>query len=563
MSEGGYGTREDELMAKLTAANRHTADVFLAQALLAPDAIDRLIRKAETLQEWIGQVAIDDSLVSPEAIAAALAVETKLPLADLSTLSPQAAAMELLARDTCLSNLVLPLTLKDGVLQIAVANPFDPEITSTIVVLVQAQLAIQIAPLPLLGDTIRAWYGASETAAPVAGSAPRSVAGYRNASALLLGMRETSKATPEVVPPKTIGADEMYPVGVDELLEAMMAAKASDLHLTVGSPPLMRVHGALHRMPFPVMLPMHVKEIVYAILTDEEITTYERHLELDFAYSIARLSRFRVNVFRQRGSTGAVLRAIPMEIPTLAKLGMPPIVKELTSRPRGLILVTGPTGSGKSTTLAAMIDEINSTRRAHIMTIEDPVEFLHKHKHCEVNQREIGSDTESFATALRHVLRQDPDVILIGEMRDLETTAAALTAAETGHLVLATLHTTSAMQTVDRVIDVFPPHQQEQVRNQLSNVLEGILCQTLLPTIDGRGRACAQEVMVATPAIRNLIREGKVHQMASVIQSSSKYGMQTLDQALRTLVMQRVISLEEATLKAANADDFRTYVAMR
>jgi twitching motility protein PilT len=275
------------------------------------------------------------------------------------------------------------------------------------------------------------------------------------------------------------------------------------------------------------------------------------------------VSRFRVNYHRQRGSMGAVFRTIPMEIPTLDKLTMSPVVREFTQRPRGLVLVTGPTGSGKSTTLAAMVEEINRTQRTHIVTIEDPVEFLFNNKLSIVTQREVGADTESFGTALRHVLRQDPDVILIGEMRDLETIATAVSAAETGHLVFATLHTTSAAQTVERIIDVFPPHQQEQIRSQLSNVLEGIVCQTLLPNLDGRGRSCAQEILVCTAAIRTLIRDSKAHQITSVIQASAKYGMQTLDQALKTLVLQRKVSLEEAVKKASNPEDFKALVAMQ
>ncbi|OPZ80230.1 MAG: Twitching mobility protein [bacterium ADurb.Bin429] len=260
---------------------------------------------------------------------------------------------------------------------------------------------------------------------------------------------------------------------------------------------------------------------------------------------------------------GAVFRTIPMEIPTLDKLTMSPVIHEFTQRPRGLVLVTGPTGSGKSTTLAAMVEEINRTQRTHIVTIEDPVEFLFNNKLSIVTQREVGADTESFGTALRHVLRQDPDVILIGEMRDLETIATAVSAAETGHLVFATLHTTSAAQTVERIIDVFPPHQQEQIRSQLSNVLEGIVCQTLLPNLDGRGRSCAQEILVCTAAIRTLIRDSKAHQITSVIQASAKYGMQTLDQALKTLVLQRKVSLEEAVKKASNPEDFKALVAMQ
>ncbi|MBE9565234.1 MAG: type IV pilus twitching motility protein PilT, partial [Proteobacteria bacterium] len=284
--------------------------------------------------------------------------------------------------------------------------------------------------------------------------------------------------------------------------------------------------------------------------------------ELDFAYSIAGLSRFRVNVHRQRGTIGAVFRAVPVDPPSLEGLGMPDVLKTFCAKPRGLVLVTGPTGSGKSTTLAAMIREINVTRRRHIVTVEDPIEFLHRNEKSIIIQREVGSDTKSFTAALRHVLRQDPDVILIGEMRDLETIGAALTAAETGHLVLATLHTTSAAQTVDRIVDVFPPHQQEQVRVQLSTVLEGIVCQTLLPFADGKGRTCAQEILIATSAIRNLIREGKTHQMPSVLQSSAAEGMQTLDQALKVLVKSSKVTPQVAMSLASNPADFEMFMRM-
>jgi twitching motility protein PilT len=306
-----------------------------------------------------------------------------------------------------------------------------------------------------------------------------------------------------------------------------------------------------------------LQPLIYSILTDIQITVFERHWELDFSYSLPGVSRFRVNVHKQRGSVGSVFRMIPSDMPTLDKLRMPPIVRELTQRPRGLVLVTGPTGSGKSTTLAAMIDEINRTVRTHIVTVEDPIEFLHSNKMSVITQREVGSDTESFSTALRHVLRQDPDVILIGEMRDLETIAAALTAAETGHLVFATLHTTSAAQSIDRIVDVFPSHQQDQVRIQLANVLEGIATQALLRSIDGKGRVCAQEILIASSAIRSLIRDNKVHQMPSVMQASAKYGMQTLDQCLRTLVLEKKVTLDEAIAKSSSPEDFKALLAMQ
>jgi twitching motility protein PilT len=350
---------------------------------------------------------------------------------------------------------------------------------------------------------------------------------------------------------------------VDDLLRLMMKRRSSDLHLSANSVPVLRVDGELMPAGSAKLSPRRVHELVYAVLSDEQITQFEQTWELDFAYSVSGLSRFRVNVHKQRGTIGAVFRAVPVDPPTLDGLGMPDVMKTFAARPRGLVLVTGPTGSGKSTTLAAMIREINVTRRCHIVTVEDPIEFLHRNEKSMIIQREVGSDTQSFTNALRHVLRQDPDVILIGEMRDLETISAAITAAETGHLVLATLHTTSAAQTVDRVVDVFPPHQQEQIRVQLSTVLEGILCQTLLPLADGTGRICAQEILVATGAIRNLIREGKTHQMPSVLQSSAAEGMQTLDQALKTLVMQTKVTPQAAMAVASNPQDFQMFLRMR
>jgi twitching motility protein PilT len=350
---------------------------------------------------------------------------------------------------------------------------------------------------------------------------------------------------------------------IDDLLRATIERRASDLHLSVGSPPTLRIDGDLLPVGSDKLTPAKLNELIYAILTDDQITEFEQKWELDFAYSVRGLSRFRVNVHRQRGTLGAVFRAVPVDPPSLDGLGMPEVIKTLCGRPRGLVLVTGPTGSGKSTTLAAMIREMNVTRRRHIVTVEDPIEFLHRNEKSIIIQREVGADTKSFATALRHVLRQDPDVILIGEMRDLETIGAAITAAETGHLVLATLHTTSAAQTVDRVVDVFPPHQQEQVKVQLSTVLEGIICQTLLALADGKGRVCAQEILIATSAIRNLIREGKTHQMPSVLQSGAAEGMQTLDQALKTLVRSGKVTPQVAMSVASNPQDFRMFLSMR
>jgi len=338
---------------------------------------------------------------------------------------------------------------------------------------------------------------------------------------------------------------------VDDLLRLMVDMGGSDLHITVGSPPGIRVRGEITRIDTAkVLTPKDTQEMLLSLLSEEQRRRFETELELDFAYSIPGLSRFRTNIFQQRNSMGAVFRVIPLKIPTLEDLQLPKVARFLAERPRGLVLVTGPTGSGKSTTLAAMIDHINSTRNVHIITMEDPIEFMHKNKMAYVNQREVGEDTHSFTSALKRVLRQDPDVILVGEMRDLETISAALTAAETGHLVLATLHTTGGPETIDRIIDVFPPHQQQQVRMQLSTTLEGVLSQTLLRSTDGRSRVMAMEIMLGIPAISNLIREGKTHQMATIIQGGASMGMQTLDQHLKTLLQAGKITYEEAIQKA-------------
>jgi len=327
---------------------------------------------------------------------------------------------------------------------------------------------------------------------------------------------------------------------------------ASDLHLTVGSPPAQRIHGKIKPMPLPPLDRDTLHTMIYDILTDDQKRKLERDLELDFALEFGDEVRFRANVYYNRRGEGAVFRVIPTRIKTLDELGMPPVLKELCTRPRGLILVTGPTGSGKSTTLAAMVDYINETREDHIITIEDPIEFVHPHKRCLVNQREVGSHTHSFANALRSALREDPDIILVGELRDLETISLAITAAETGHLVFGTLHTSSAPKTVDRLIDVFPPEQQEQIRIMLAESIQGVICQTLIPRIDRPGRVCAMEIMVATPAVRALIREGKTYQLPSIIQVSSKLGMQNLDQVLKQLVYEGIISKEDAITHANN-----------
>src|SRR6266480_972464 len=347
-----------------------------------------------------------------------------------------------------------------------------------------------------------------------------------------------------------------------DILIEVIEAGASDLHLTAGSPPMVREKGRLRPLDYPQLSPQDTREIVYSILNNEQRKRLETDWQIDLSYSVPSKARFLVNAFFQRASIGCVMRTIPQDIPKLESLGLPAVLTDFTRKPRGFVLVTGPTGSGKSTSLAAMIDMINEERHEHILTIEDPIEFLHRHKNCIVNQRELGTDASSFAEGLKAALRQDPDVILVGEMRDLETMSTALTAAETGHLVFATLHTQDTAQTVDRIVDAFPPTQQHQVRVQLSIALQGIVTQQLLPTPDGKERVCACEVMVPTPGVRNLIREGKTHQIYSALQTGAAHGMQTMDAALVDLVRKGKISQQMAERRSSTPDELKRLMGM-
>ncbi len=368
---------------------------------------------------------------------------------------------------------------------------------------------------------------------------------------------DTAPAAPDAA--VRIGAEDTTEDAafLSDLLLYVLEHRSSDLHLTVGARPTVRQNGHLAQLEdFPVLTPSLIQKTMYAIMSQKQREKFEEELELDFAYSLPGKARFRVNLYKQRDSVGAAFRLIPYEIKKLEDLGVPPSVANFAMLPRGFVLVTGPTGSGKSTTLASVVDLANRNRRDHIMTVEDPIEFLHNHKGCLVNQREVGEDTWSFKNALKHVLRQDPDIILVGEMRDLETIEIALTAAETGHLVMATLHTQDAAQTIDRVIDVFPPSQQQQVRVMLSGALQGVVCQQLVKTADGKGRVVAAEVMVATPAIRNLIREGKTHQIYSALQAGAKHGMSTMDSNLASLVKAGKITYDAALEKCHHVEDF-------
>ena len=356
--------------------------------------------------------------------------------------------------------------------------------------------------------------------------------------------------------PTTTEEDQKQEVNLRLLLQEMIQKGASDLHITAGTRPKIRIDGDLHDSQIDqVLTPKDTLAIAYSILTENQKRRFETEDELDFSFGVQNLSRFRGNVFKQRGCVAMAIRQIPYKIVSIAQLGLPAVVADFAERPRGLVLITGPTGAGKSTTLAALVDKINKERRGHIITIEDPIEFIHSHQKCMVNQREVGADTQSFSAALKYALRQDPDTILIGEMRDLETIGAALTIAETGHLVLATLHTNSAAESINRIIDAFPGHQQSQVRAQLAFVLEGVVTQTLVPLAKGKGRVCAAEVMVCTAAIRAVIRDEKVHQIYSLMQAGKKHGMQTMNDALQVLYMQGTITLEEALKRSGDPNE--------
>ncbi len=527
-----------------TKAQTNSDSEQLADILLKADVVDRhMLDRASAVQRtqgrWLGSVLVELGVVGPEEIVQVLSNHLNMKAVELDRAAVNVEALQLLPESMARRFGVVPISVLDGSLHAAMVNPLDTLACD----LIQARTGMRLEPMVATERDIRGaidrLYG--HIARGAKGGAPQ--------------------PAEERAPARA--SEEGEVLHIDDLLRLMAERKASDLHLSIGTSPTLRIDGELMQLSTEKISPAKMNELIYNILTDEQITTFEENWELDFAYSVRGLSRFRVNVHRQRGTIGAVFRSVPVDPPSLDGLHMPEILKVLCGRPRGLVLVTGPTGSGKSTTQAAMIREINVTRRRHIVTIEDPIEFLHRNEKSIIIQREVGSDTKSFSASLRHVLRQDPDVILIGEMRDLETIAAAITAAETGHLVLATLHTTSAAQTIDRIVDVFPPHQQEQIRVQLSTVLEGIISQTLLPLADGKGRTCAQEVLVANSAIRNLIREGKSHQIPSVLQSSASEGMQGLDQALKVLVRSGKVTPQVAMSVASNPQDFKMFLDMR
>jgi twitching motility protein PilT len=511
---------------------RRFGEALVDRHVLSRDSLESAIEEAERTNQPLPSVLLRLGLVGAKDLTAALADQLGVPFIDFLETPIHQEAPTLLTAELARRWLALPVDFEGHKLVVAFAEPADDEALAAVGAATTYEVIAAVADREELLSAIDMIYGA----APAGGATGHSVS----------------------APGAGLGADRGDDLHINDLLERVIEWRGSDLHLASGSPPVVRVNGDLRPIPdVPVLNGSQIRQMVYSILTQKQREKFEKELELDTSYALPGKGRFRVNVFLQRDAVGCVMRAIPYDVVDFDVLGVPPAVKTWAYLPRGLVLITGPTGSGKSTTLASLIDIVNRERSVHIMTVEDPIEFLHNHKRSLINQREVGEDTHSFASALKHVLRQDPDVILVGEMRDLETISTALTAAETGHLVFATLHTQDAPQSIDRVIDVFPAHQQQQVRVQLAAALQGICTQQLLPTRDGQGRAIACEVMVATPAVRNLIREGKTHQIYSVLQAGGRYGMVTMDMSLVQLVRSGRITLEIALERCSNEEDLR------
>jgi twitching motility protein PilT len=511
----------------MQTASRKVGEFLVNRKVLSKDTLEYALQKEADSGVPLAKILSAEGLVSERDLLAAVADQLGFPFWDPTTTPVSPLVDGVIPAEVARKHMVVGLGLEGDALLVATDNPLD-EGTMNLVAQVTGWRARPC--LATRGDilgAIAAMYGPS----PVTAAA-------------------------------TFAPDEAPQVHVNEMLTRLVEQRGSDLHLTAGLPPTARIDGDLCPLEgFDVLTPSKVRDLVYAILAQRVRERFENNLELDTSHVVPGVGRFRVNVFQQRDSLGAVFRAIPFNILTLDQLGMPPAVKQFAELPRGLVLVTGPTGSGKSTTLAALIDIINSTKPLHIMSVEDPIEFLHTHKKAVVNQREVGEDTKSFGEALKHVLRQDPDVILIGELRDLETISTALTAAETGHLVFATLHTQDAPQSIDRIIDVFPAYQQQQIRTQLATTIQGIVTQTLLPRANGPGRVVACEILVATPAVRNLVREGKTHQIYSAMQAGAKYGMHSMDQMLAEMVKHGTVTVQAAEERCANIDDLHRLIS--
>lgn len=517
----------------MNSASRKLGELLVDRHLLSKDVLEAVLAKEEATGIPMAKILTDDGFVREEDLLRTVADRVGMEYVELDDELLDPDVVGLLSGDDASALLAIPVRLKDNTLTVAVADPFDAERHRRLEQITDKKITLALATKDAIQRAIAFMHGPEEI--PVT-----RIPGMAGAADI------------EVAEPA---------LHVNRLLTILVDEGGSDLHITAGSTPQIRVNGELRQLTeFGVMMPAEIRRMVYAILTEKQREKLEETLELDASHPLQGKGRFRLNVFFQRDAVGAVFRAIPDVIKPLEELGVPTVVKEFAEYARGLVLVTGPTGSGKSTTLASIVDLINRRRACHILTVEDPIEFLHHHQKAIVNQREVGADTIGFNMALRHALRQDPDVILVGELRDLETISTALTAAETGHLVFATLHTQDAPQTIDRMIDVFPSHQQGQVRVQLAATLQAVVTQQLLPTRDGRGRVPGIEVMIATPAVRNLIREGKNHQIATAMQAGGKWGMQTMDQSLADLVRRNIITYELAAERCSDLEDLQRLV---
>jgi twitching motility protein PilT len=534
---------------------------LVENGLLSAEELAEAEARAQASNTPLPRLLLHEGRLTQKQLLMAVAAQSGMRFFDFAAEPMHPDAVGMVPPDICHRFNVIGVGIEGQSLLLAMVDPKNSDAIQAV------QQATGWSVIPCLADSnevaaaIKQVHGAApggdgQVAADASASSGRLMTGdVKLAAGAEDRLMEAARAVKEEAPAVEVqrSAEDIH---VNELLEIVLERGASDLHLTVGTHPTVRIHGDLYPLTeFPVLKPGPLRKMIYAILTQKQREKLESELELDMSHPLPGKARFRVNVFFQRDSIGSVMRVIPMNILPLEKLGLPPVLSSFAYLPRGLILVTGPTGSGKSTTLASIIDIINRERPVHIMTVEDPIEFLHTHKKAVVNQREVGEDTHSFANALKRVLRQDPDVILVGEMRDLETIATAITAAETGHLVFGTLHTQDAPQSIDRIIDVFPPHQQQQVRIQLASSLQAVCTQQLLQTADGKGRIVACEVLICTPAVRNLIREGKTHQIYSVMQAGGRFGMQTMDQSLADLVKAGRISLDMARERCANEED--------
>jgi twitching motility protein PilT len=536
-------------------------DILRADGLVDEAGIAKANRLRQSHGLPLGTALVRAGAATERSVAVGTAKQLGMPFVDTSAGEVDPAAAALLPRTDALELEALPVAFGPaGEVIVAVARQGAVDAAERVSELTGLQATVALTARSDLARAIERLAGDPDSPPGHPASPGKAGTGAKTAPVPAPAPRPEQKSSAGTL----LAYEQEAGVDLDEVLVRLVEQGGSDLHLTAGSPPAVRIRGELVRLEeYGVLTAVELQKMIYGILTQRQREAFETELELDMSYTVPGRSRFRVNVFRQRDALGAVMRVIPFEIKALEDLGVPPTVADFAKLPRGFVLVTGPTGSGKSTTLASLIDLINRIRAGHIMTVEDPIEFIHPHKRCIVNQRERGTDTYSFAAALKHALRQDPDVILVGEMRDLETIQVALTAAETGHLVLGTLHTQDAPQSVDRIIDVFPSAQQEQIRVMLAGTLGGVLCQQLLPTADGRGRVAACEVMVATSAIRNLIREGKTHQMYSAIQAGKQHGMVTMDQSLAELVRAGKVTYEVALERANSVAEFKQLAVAR